>query len=91
MKEDTPVLQFAFSEFQRLMQLLDPKACIQASDSPNQGVSLAISPHCLDVKKPLLDDGYQIHIHDCNGHIEGTNERSVLLGVYRFFCEAGCT
>lgn len=91
LKEDTPVLQFAFSEFQRLMQLLDPKACIQASDSPNQGVSLAISPHCLDVKKPLLDDGYQIHIHDCNGHIEGTNERSVLLGVYRFFCEAGCT
>lgn len=88
--KDTPVLRFALSEFRRLMQLLDPGSCIQETDDPSSGVSFAVSSCCLDVKDPLLDDGYRISICDCRGRIEGTNDRSVLLGVYRFFCEAGC-
>ena len=39
---------------------------------------------------PLLDDKYLIEVTGGKGRILGVNERSVLIGVYRFFRECGC-
>ena len=43
----------------------------------------------LKVNSNSSDDGYLICINDFNGTIEGTNERSVLFGVYAFLNEIG--
>lgn len=37
-----------------------------------------------------FDDAYTIDVTAGKGRITGSNERSVLLGVYRFFYELGC-
>ena len=42
------------------------------------------------VKDPKLDDAYGISVTNGVGVIAGSNERSVLLGVYRFLRELGC-
>ena len=36
------------------------------------------------------DDAYEIEISHLNGHIKGSNPRSVLLGVYRYLTLLGC-
>ncbi len=44
----------------------------------------------LKVEDPRFDDGIYIRINSGKGIIAGTNDRSVLLGVYRFLKEIGC-
>lgn len=43
-----------------------------------------------DVADKVLDDAIIIEITKGQGFITGTNERSVLIGVYRFLTELGC-
>lgn len=38
----------------------------------------------------MLDDGISIRVCQGNGFISGTNDRSVLIAVYRFLKELGC-
>lgn len=42
------------------------------------------------VKDTLIDDKYIINIENGKGEILGSNERSVLLGIYRYLKELGC-
>ena len=42
-----------------------------------------------EVENEKLDDGYEICTDNLSGYIRGVNERSVLLGVYRFLKEIG--
>ena len=42
------------------------------------------------VENPALDDGIAISVHNNNGYITGSNERSVLIAAYRFLRELGC-
>ncbi len=42
------------------------------------------------VKDPLIDDKFVINIQNGKGEILGSNERSVLLGIYRYLKELGC-
>ncbi len=44
----------------------------------------------LPISDPARDDAIEIKVKNCRGYITGTNARSVLIGVYRFFTEAGC-
>ncbi|MEG0014232.1 MAG: DUF4838 domain-containing protein [Cellulosilyticaceae bacterium] len=43
-----------------------------------------------EVEDKQLDDGIAIEITRGNGVIVGINERSILIGVYRFLTELGC-
>ncbi|MGL4737124.1 MAG: DUF4838 domain-containing protein [Cellulosilyticaceae bacterium] len=43
-----------------------------------------------DVEDPHLDDAVAIAINSGSGYIAGSNERSILIGVYRFLTELGC-
>ncbi len=45
----------------------------------------------LEVEDPYFDDAYEIHVKDRKGYIAGSNERSILLGVYRLLAEWGIT
>lgn len=84
------VLQFACSEFQRLICRMDADAGVEPTASPDGALVFSVSPGKFDVDDAELDDAYDIQVRGCRGRIEGSNERSVLLGVYRFFSEAGC-
>ncbi len=41
------------------------------------------------VKDPIYDDAFDISVINGKGHIAGSNERSVLIGAYRFLSELG--
>lgn len=62
-------------------------------DHTLEGIWLGIDEQIgvqFDVPNKVLDDAVAIEIVKGNGFITGTNERSVLIGVYRFLTELGC-
>lgn len=88
---DSQILSFAFSEFRRLLCDMDRNASVErASELSDNVLSFSICPEHFSVNDPVLDDGYQISISNVSGVIAAPNERSILLGVYRFFSELGC-
>ena len=89
---------FAAQEFSRLVTRMDPRASVQTtrrefkSGCPGLWIGLCKTVQALvpQVKDPVADDAIHIDVKKGNGLITGSNERSVLIGVYRFFREAGC-
>ncbi len=80
-KEKTETLLYAAEEFQKYLSMMDP--------------TLSEVEILLEVKKysdcdPLLDDIIEIDIEKMKGSIYGSNERSVLMGVYQLLKSAGC-
>ncbi len=58
-------------------------------------VSLHVEPSCFDTQRfanfdAALDDAFSVNVRNGCGRIYGTNERSVLFGVYHFLKEQGC-
>ena len=43
-----------------------------------------------DLKDPFIEDIIDINIVNCKGYIAGSNERSILMGIYKYFELAGC-
>lgn len=91
------VTRFAAEEFGRLIRKMDPKAeatisnCAFSPEVKALWIGLdAGLPKAAQVEDPLVDDGICMDVQNGVGYITGTNERSVLIGVYRFFREAGC-
>lgn len=93
----TDTVLFAAEEFARLVRKMDPAAeatITTAAYVPGSNV-LWIGldenmPTPPAVEDPAVDDSLYIQVENCSGVITGSNERSVLLAVYRFFRECGC-
>lgn len=90
-------VRFAASEFTRLIRAMDPacEAMVEEADfTSNAGVLwIGLNPGLPQppaVEDPESDDSLYINVENCEGVITGSNERSVLIAVYRFFREAGC-
>ena len=95
--DDSETSRFAAKEFARLIGLLDPDRTAEiVADDPDPGekaLRIGLDPALPPppaVDDPALDDAVRIEVADMSGFITGSNPRSVLLGVYRFFREAGC-
>lgn len=43
-----------------------------------------------DLHDPFVEDIIDIDVHDGVGHIAGSNPRSILMGIYKYFTSAGC-
>ena len=43
-----------------------------------------------DLFDPFVEDIIDINIKNCSGYIAGSNDRSILMGVYRYCTSAGC-
>lgn len=43
-----------------------------------------------DLKEPFIEDIIDINVKNGTGYIAGSNERSVLMGIYKYFTFAGC-
>ena len=83
--------EFAAREFIRLSKKMDTDAVVSLSESENADIVIGISDSlpCEKVESKKLDDAITIDIKDGKGYITATNERSVLIAVYRFFTETG--
>jgi len=92
------VVDFAVSELEKYLLrmdsgltvdiLLTDRAELSRSDVLWVGLDSAFPlPEVPDRK---LDDGISIQVSGYAGYITGTNERSVLIAVYRFLKELGC-
>lgn len=78
---------YAASELKSFIDVMTDGTCdIVESDAD---ITLGLLP-AGSVKDTLIDDRYVIDIKDGKGNISGSNERSILLGIYRYLKELGC-
>jgi len=94
------VVDFAVQELVKYLKQMDSKLVVDvlqmaSIDESFKGIiwvgcddKLAAQLPKVDV--PALDDGIAIAVENGEGYISGTNERSVLLAVYRFLKALGC-
>ena len=68
--------KFTRSELDKYLSRLGVSADISLGLLSDFGVKI-------DVDDPFFDDAYEINVKDKKGYIAGTNERSILFGVYR--------
>ena len=87
--DPSEVTRFATEEFIRLMKKADPSARVLESEGGELRIGLSAESSIPSVKDPVLDDAVAIDVDGMRGYITGSNERSVLFAVYRFFEEAG--
>ena len=76
--------KFSKSELDKHLSKLNISADIKLGLLSDFGVKI-------QVEDAFFDDGYEINIKDKKGYIAGTNERSILFGVYRLLTEWGAT
>ncbi len=86
--DDSSATALAASEFKRLMAEFGPEAEVTGGEGLFIGLNCPVKVP--EVNDPEFDDGIAIEVRDCKGSITGTNPRSVLIALYRFFTEAGC-
>ena len=89
--------RFAAEEFARLIARLDPSCSVEVAASGfvpgTRALLIGVAAGLGDVppvSDPELDDAIHIDVRNGAGFVTGSNARSVLIGVYRFFREAGC-
>ena len=76
------VTEFAKAELSRYLTALGVSADIKLGLLSELGVQMPLD-------NPTLDDAIVIKVKDKSGFIGGSNERSVLIGVYRLLSEWG--
>lgn len=96
--KSSPV-DIAANELKKYLSAIDPSVdyAVMSFDGYNHnldnalwvGVDPALSVPA--VQNPELDDAVAIKVKGGVGYITGTNERSVLIGAYRFLRELGCS
>ncbi len=73
---------YAAQELQKYLLMMD--------ESLSDEVGIVLSVKEYDGIDPMVEDIIEIDIEKMKGTISGSNERSVLMGVYNFLKSAGC-
>ncbi len=89
---------FAVRELVKYLKQMDPKLMVDllytdAYNPDSEGVlwvGRGLPAELPTVRNAALDDGISVEVTNGVGYITGTNDRSVLLAVYRFLQELGC-
>ena len=86
------VIEFAFNELEKYLLRIDPMSFIDARvyekrDPQKENILWVGLDGSLEQSD---DDTIKIKVHNGGGIITGSNQRAVLLGVYRFLYELGC-
>ena len=95
-----PVIAFAVSELCKYLKKMDPKLVVdvlqthKVQETFRDIIWVGCDPQWAErlpkVNDAALDDAIAVDVQNRNGYITGTNERSVLLAVYRFLKALGC-
>lgn len=96
-----PAIVFAAEELARYLKMMDKKARVsivarnirhaEDENALTVGCDPSFSSLLPAVSDPQLDDAICIHVKNGCGILTGTNPRSVLIAVYRYLRELGCT
>lgn len=89
----TETLIYAAEELAKYLKMMDgtEAAVIDFGDADIKlGLFADLGLSDGDVDDPMLDDVVEVEINDKKGYISGSNERSVLMGVYTYLKSAGC-
>lgn len=94
------VTMFAVQELVKYAKQMDPALVVdvlQVSEPDASygdilwvGRSEKLNAEVPEVADPKLDDAIAVSVQDGSGYITGSNDRSVLLAVYRFLKTLGC-
>ena len=79
---DTSVIEYARAELNKYLELMGISADIELGLAEDMGAEIKVAD-------PFYDDGIAISVKGGRGYIAGSNERSVLIGVYRLLYEWG--
>lgn len=94
---DNETLKYAASELEKYVKMMDSDIEVVLSNTVDVGDSVITLGHLSDlglydgdVNDAMIDDVIDVDIKNLSGYIAGSNDRSVLMGVYNFFKSAGC-
>ncbi len=86
------VLQYAAAELRNYLKKAGVSAWITKAEDMvflSGRLELMVDPQLFTLEDSYFDDAYEIDVTDFTGKITGSNNRSVLLGVYRYLREIG--
>ena len=94
---DNETIRYAAEELKKYLKMMDESIDAEICNTAEKGentVSLGLlSDFGLDdsdVNDAMIDDVIDVDINCLNGYIAGSNDRSVLMGVYNYLKSAGC-
>ncbi|MBQ8310450.1 MAG: DUF4838 domain-containing protein [Clostridia bacterium] len=94
--KDTETLRYAAEELAKYLKMMDREidSTIEVSAKCGDGIVLGLLSDfglpCDDVDDDMIDDVIDADIDSLSGYFAGSNERSVLMGIYNYFKSAGC-
>ena len=93
---DTQTLRYAAEELLKYLKMMTPEIDGEIvvggydADAVNLGLLSDFGISDEGVKDDMIDDLVDFKIDSLKGYFAGSNERSVLMGVYNYFKSAGC-
>lgn len=94
---DTETLRYAADELARYLSMMDDTITTEITvgetcdGAINLGLLADLGLDTSDVNDDMIDDVIDASVDSLSGHIAGSNERSVLMGVYNYLKSAGCS
>ncbi|MBR3806415.1 MAG: DUF4838 domain-containing protein [Clostridia bacterium] len=88
-------LNYAAEELKKYLEMMDSSVSAEiTTDKNEEGITLGLLSDLgldeSDVNDPMIDDVVDVKLDSLHGYIAGSNERSVLFGVYKYLKSAGC-
>ena len=94
---DTETIRYAANELNKYLLMMDPSLSVEivCSDKPmpdtiKLGLVSDLSLSADEVCDPMIDDLIDVDVNKFDGYISGSNDRSVLMGVYKYLKSCGC-
>ena len=90
---DTETVRYAAEELQKYLSMVDESVkadIVTDSGDIRLGILDDFGLDASDVNDSMIDDVVDVKIDSLCGYISGSNERSILFGVYKYLKSAGC-
>ncbi len=92
---NTETVLYAAEELNKYLKMIDLGITAEiTTEKDEKGIALGLLSDfgldSSDVADAIIDDVVDVKIDSLNGYIAGSNERSILFGVYKFLKSAGC-
>lgn len=92
---NTETVNYAAEELKKYLEMMDGDICAEiTNEQDEEGIALGLLSDfglsTSDVNDAMIDDVVDVRVDSLYGYIAGSNERSILFGVYKYLKSAGC-